>query len=130
MSALALLTGATAADLPLRADAGRLHWRAEAPTAPDLLARLRRHKADLLALLTDLDEPAGILEFDAFPGAAAGPGHCQSAGPHGGQVRPHSYSPTGVLPMTADPLLQHAAAVVRDRRSLYGEALQLLECGR
>jgi hypothetical protein len=50
--------------LALRAQDGRLHWRADAPPAPDLLARLRQHKADLLELLTEVDERAGILEFD------------------------------------------------------------------
>ena len=64
MSALGLLAEATAAGLTLRAEAGRLHWRANAPPAPDLLTRLRRHKADLLDLLTGVDERAAILEFD------------------------------------------------------------------
>jgi D-serine deaminase-like pyridoxal phosphate-dependent protein len=64
VSAFAVLAEATAAGLALRAEDGRLHWRADAPPAPDLLARLRRHKADLLELLTEVDERAGILEFD------------------------------------------------------------------
>ena len=64
MSALALLAEATAAGLTLRAEPGRLHWQAEAPPALDLLARLRRQKTDLLELLTEVDERAGILEFD------------------------------------------------------------------
>ena len=64
MSALALLAEATAAGLTLRAEAGRLHWRANAPPAPDLLTGLRRHKTDLLELLTEVDERAAILEFD------------------------------------------------------------------
>jgi hypothetical protein len=64
VSALALLAEATAAGLTLRAEAGRLHWRSDAPPAPDLLAKLRRHKTDLLELLTEVDERAGILEFD------------------------------------------------------------------
>ena len=64
MSALALLMEATAAGLRLRAEGGRLHWRANAPPAPDLLTRLRRQKADLLELLIEVDERAGILEFD------------------------------------------------------------------
>ena len=64
MSTLALLAEATAAGLMLRADADRLHWRANAPPAPELLTRLQRQKADLLELLTEVDERAGILEFD------------------------------------------------------------------
>jgi D-serine deaminase-like pyridoxal phosphate-dependent protein len=64
VSALALLAEATAAGLTLRTDAGHLHWRSDAPPAPDLLAKLRRHKTDVLELLTDVDERAGILEFD------------------------------------------------------------------
>jgi hypothetical protein len=64
VSARALLIEVTAAGLALRAQDGRLHWRAHAPPAPDLLARLQQHKADLLELLTEVDERAGILEFD------------------------------------------------------------------
>ena len=64
MTTLALLAEAAVAGLALRAEDGRLHWRADAPPAPDLLARLRQHKADLLELLTEVDERAGILEFD------------------------------------------------------------------
>jgi D-serine deaminase-like pyridoxal phosphate-dependent protein len=64
VSAVALLAEAAAAGLALRAEDGRLHWRADAPPASDLLARLRRHKAALLDLLTEVDERAGILEFD------------------------------------------------------------------
>lgn len=65
MSALAVLGEAAALGIALRAEDGRLHWRADAPPAPDLLARLRLHKANLLELLTEIDERAGILEFDA-----------------------------------------------------------------
>jgi len=64
VSALALLAEAMAADLRLRAEEGRLHWRANALPAPEFLTRLRRHKTDLLALLAEVDERAGILEFD------------------------------------------------------------------
>jgi hypothetical protein len=64
VSALALLAEATAAGLTLRAEPGRLHWQAEVPPAPDLLTRLLRQKADLLELLIEVDERAGILEFD------------------------------------------------------------------
>ena len=64
MSALALLAEAMAADLRLRAEEGRLHWRANAPPALEFLTRLRRHKTDLLELLAEVDERAGILEFN------------------------------------------------------------------
>ena len=64
MTAFALLAEAAAVGLALRAQDGRLHWRADAPPAPDLLARLQQHKADLLDLLAEVDERAGILEFD------------------------------------------------------------------
>ena len=63
MTAFALLAEAAAAGLALRAQDGRLHWRADAPPAPDLLARLQQHKADLLDILTEVDERAGILGF-------------------------------------------------------------------
>ena len=64
MTALAVLGEAMAAGLALRAEEGRLHWRANTPPAPEFLTRLRRHKADLLELLAEVDERAGILEFD------------------------------------------------------------------
>ena len=64
MSAFAVLAEAAAAGLALRAEDGRLHWRAAAPPEPDLLERLRQHKAGLLELLTEVDERAGMLEFD------------------------------------------------------------------
>jgi hypothetical protein len=64
VSAPALLAEALAAGLTLRAEDGRLHWQADAPPDSNLLARLRWHKPDLLELLTNIDERAGILEFD------------------------------------------------------------------
>jgi hypothetical protein len=64
VSAPALLAEALVAGLTLRSENGRLHWQADAPPDSNLLARLRWHKADVLELLTDIDERAGILEFD------------------------------------------------------------------
>ena len=64
MSALALLAEATSAGLVLRAEESHLHWRANAPPAPELMTRLRRYKEDLIELLAEVDERAGILEFD------------------------------------------------------------------
>jgi hypothetical protein len=63
VSAFAVLAEAAAAGLALRAEDGRLYWRAAAPE-PDLLERLRQHKAGLLELLTEVHERAGMLEFD------------------------------------------------------------------
>jgi hypothetical protein len=59
-----ILAEAAAAGVALCAEDGRLHWRAGDLPAPDLLARLRQHKADLLELLTEVDERAAIPEFD------------------------------------------------------------------
>lgn len=64
MSALALLAEAQAAGLMLRAEDGRVHWRADTPPVPDLLARLGQQKAALLEILIDVEERAAILEFD------------------------------------------------------------------
>jgi hypothetical protein len=64
VSGLAVLAEATAAGVMLRAGEGCLTWRANMPPAPEFLTRLRRHTADLLELLAEVDERAGILEFD------------------------------------------------------------------
>jgi hypothetical protein len=64
VTALAVLAEAMAAGLALRAEEARLHWRASTPPGPEFLTRLRRYKADLLELLAEVDERAGILEFD------------------------------------------------------------------
>jgi D-serine deaminase-like pyridoxal phosphate-dependent protein len=64
VSALILLAEAKAAGLMLRAGDGRVHWRADTPPAPDLLARLGQQKGALLEILVDVEERAGILEFD------------------------------------------------------------------
>jgi hypothetical protein len=57
VSARALLSEATAAGIVLRVESDRLRWRADAPPAPALLARLREHKAEIAALLSS--ESAG-----------------------------------------------------------------------
>jgi hypothetical protein len=64
MTAAAALARAQAAGLTLTVDGDRLRWRGPQPSA-ELLATLRAHKPELLALLAANDAPA------ATPGRAA-----------------------------------------------------------
>lgn len=65
MSAAEIVTDLARRGIRLEASGERLRYAPRSALTPDLLDRLKAHKAELLASIERFEERAAIMEFDA-----------------------------------------------------------------